>query len=102
MNSCDTPQRRFLGPLPTLMRELSGFRADLCRALDRRLRAECGLSLANFQVMQAIGEYGPVRLADLTEAVALPAGKVIQLVWAIKAAGYCTVRPALAASPEQA
>jgi hypothetical protein len=52
--------------------------------------------------MQAIGEYGPVRLADLTEAVALPAGKVIQLVWAIKAAGYCTVRPALAASPEQA
>jgi MarR family transcriptional regulator, organic hydroperoxide resistance regulator len=43
--------------------------------------------------MQAIGDYGPVLVADLTEAGAVPAGKVIQLVWAIKAAGHCTVRP---------
>jgi MarR family transcriptional regulator, organic hydroperoxide resistance regulator len=81
-------------PLRTLMRELSGLRADLCRALDCRLRAECGLSLASFQVMQAIGEHGPVPLAALVEAVALSAGNVIRLVSAIEAAGHCTVRPA--------
>jgi DNA-binding MarR family transcriptional regulator len=76
------------------MRELSALSADLCRALDRRLRAECGMSLASFQVMRAVGSHGQTLLADLVEGVLVHAVDVAQLVRVMETAGYCTIRPA--------
>jgi DNA-binding MarR family transcriptional regulator len=83
-----------LVPLTALMRELSALSADLCRALDRRLRAECGMSLASFQVIRAVGSHGQASLADLAEGAPVHTGDVAQLVRVMEAAGYCTVRPA--------
>jgi DNA-binding MarR family transcriptional regulator len=81
-------------PLTTLMRELSALSEDLCRALDRRLRAECGMSLASFQVMRAVGSHGQALLTDLVEGVLVHAGDVAQLVRVMETTGYCTMRPA--------
>jgi MarR family transcriptional regulator, organic hydroperoxide resistance regulator len=80
-------------PLSTLMRELSALSAELCRALDRRLRAECGMSLASFQIMRAVGSHGQAALADLVDGALVPAGNVTELVRVMETAGYCTMRP---------
>lgn len=79
------------------MAELRRIYSDLIRleielwdAVDRRMRDECGLSMAAFDVMQVIAQTPGCRVYDIARALSITVGGTSKGVDRIEAAGYVT------------
>src|SRR5882724_3133193 len=75
-----------------LFSELIRFETDLWNAVDARLRAEHGLLLTWFEVMQVIAGYTRCRVLDIKEELSITVGGTSKLVDRIEAAGLCRRR----------
>lgn len=70
--------------------ELIRLETELWDAVDRRLRDECGLSMAGFDVMQVIGQTPGCRVYDIARELSITVGGTSKAVDRIEAAGRLT------------
>jgi DNA-binding MarR family transcriptional regulator len=73
--------------------DLVRFETMLWNALDRRLQADCGLSLGSLNTMLVIGSTAYCRVYDIASSLAITVGGASQAVDRLEAAGWCERRP---------
>jgi DNA-binding MarR family transcriptional regulator len=73
--------------------DLVRFETMLWNALDRRLQADCGLSLGSLNTMLVIGSTAHCRVYDIASSLAITVGGASQAVDRLEAAGWCERRP---------
>lgn len=73
--------------------DLVRFETMLWNALDRRLQADCGLSLGSLNTMLVIGSTAHCRVYDVASSLAITVGGASQAVDRLEAAGWCERRP---------
>ena len=65
----------------------------LWNAVDNRLRDSCGLTLARFETMRVLQQYGPCRVLDIAEHLTISWGAVSKIVDRVAIAGHCRRDP---------
>ncbi|MET3807860.1 DNA-binding MarR family transcriptional regulator [Nakamurella sp. UYEF19] len=73
--------------------DLVRFETVLWAEVDRRLRAECGLTLGNLNVMMVIDSTPLCRVYDVAAALAITVGGTSQAIDRLQASGWCERRP---------
>ena len=68
--------------------DLIRLETELWDAVDRRLRDECGMSMASFDVMQVIAQTPSCRVYDIARALSITVGGTSKAVDRIAAAGH--------------
>jgi DNA-binding MarR family transcriptional regulator len=79
--------------LPTLFGELVRLEIELWEAVDSRLRADAGLTVARFQTLQAIAGRPGCRVQDVADDLVITVGGASKIVDRVVAAGHCTRSP---------
>jgi DNA-binding MarR family transcriptional regulator len=81
------------------MTDLRGLFSDLVRleielwdAVDRRLRAEAGLSMGSFDILQAVAATPSCRVYDIAHRLSITVGGASKAVDRIEANGHCARR----------
>lgn len=69
--------------------DLVRFETMLWAAVDERLRAECGLSLASLNAMLVLEATPACRVLDIAQALAITVGGTSQAVDRLEKAGWC-------------
>jgi DNA-binding MarR family transcriptional regulator len=82
--------------LTRLFSELVRLETELWEAVERRLRADHGLPLPNFEFMQVISRTPNCRVQDIAAEISITVGGTSKIVDRIEAAGHCARR----ANPE--
>jgi len=81
------------GPdLKHLFSELVRLETELWDAVERRLRADHGLPLPNFEFMQVISRIPNCRVQDIATELSITVGGTSKIVDRIEAAGHCARR----------
>ena len=81
------------GPdLKLLFSELVRLETELWDAVERRLRADHGLPLPNFEFMQVIARTPNCRVQDIATELSITVGGTSKIVDRIEAAGQCARR----------
>ncbi len=75
-------------PLRQLYSDLIRLETELWDAVDRRLREECGLSMASFDVMQVIERTPACRVHDIARELSITVGGTSKAVDRIAGAGH--------------
>lgn len=70
--------------------DLIRLETELWDAVDRRLREQCGLSMAGFDVMQVIEQTPGCRVYDIARALSITVGGTSKAVDRIEALGHLT------------
>jgi DNA-binding MarR family transcriptional regulator len=78
--------------LLTLFIVLVRFEAELCNAVDARLRTECALPLSGFGTLRVIARHRACRVRDIAEQLALTVGATSKRVDRLEAAALCRRR----------
>lgn len=78
--------------LKRLFSELVRLETELWGAVDRRLRADHGLPLPNFEFMQVIAGTPNCRVQDIATELSITVGGTSKIVDRIEAAGHCVRR----------
>ncbi|WAX59142.1 MarR family transcriptional regulator [Jatrophihabitans cynanchi] len=73
--------------------DLVRFETMLWNALDRRLQAECALSLGSLNTMLVIASTEHCRVYDIASALVITVGGASQAVDRLEAAGWCARQP---------
>lgn len=73
--------------------DLVRFETVLWAVIDRRLQAECGLTLSSFNLMLIIDATPDCRVLDIAGALAVTVGGTSQAVDRLEATGRCVRRP---------
>jgi DNA-binding MarR family transcriptional regulator len=73
--------------------DLVRFETELWNQVDARLRAECDVTLAAFNVMLAVSQASPCRVNDIATALAITVGGASQAVDRFAAQGIITRQP---------
>ncbi len=75
-----------------LFSELVRLETELWGAVERRLRADHGLPLPNFEFMQVIARTPNCRVQDIATELSITVGGTSKIVDRIEAAGHCARR----------
>jgi DNA-binding MarR family transcriptional regulator len=75
-----------------LFGDLVRLEIELWDALDARLREDCGLGVASFQVLQIIEREDPCRVNDIVADLSITVGGASKAVDRIEKAGHCARR----------
>jgi MarR family transcriptional regulator, organic hydroperoxide resistance regulator len=75
-----------------LFGDLVRLEIELWDAVDARLRADCGLGLGSFQVLQVIQRTDPCRVYDIVQGLSITVGGASKAVDRIEKAGHCARR----------
>jgi MarR family transcriptional regulator, organic hydroperoxide resistance regulator len=93
------PPRKQVSPPPEgapdlkrLFSELVRLETELWGAVERRLRADHGLPLPNFEFMQVIARTPDCRVQDIATELSITVGGTSKIVDRIEAAGQCARR----------
>ncbi len=78
--------------LRRLYSDLVRLETELWDAVDRRLREQCGLSMASFDVMQAVANTPACRVYDIACELSITVGGTSKAVDRIEAAGHLARR----------
>ena len=78
--------------LTRLFSELVRLETELWDAVERRLRADHGLPLPNFEFMQVISRTPNCRVQDIAAEMSITVGGTSKIVDRIEAAGHCARR----------
>ena len=70
--------------------DLIRLETELWDAVDRRLREDCGLSMASFDVMQVVARTPACRVYDIAHALSITVGGTSKAVDRIEATGQLT------------
>ena len=86
---------RTAGPVTDLRQvydDLVRFETVLWNTVDERLQSDCGISLANLNLLLIIESVPQCRVQDIARAVAITVGGASQAVDRAEAAGWCERR----------
>jgi DNA-binding MarR family transcriptional regulator len=75
-----------------LFSELVRLQAELCGAVEGRLRADHGLPLPHFEFMQVIAKTRNCRVQDIATELSITVGGTSKIVDRIETAGHCQRR----------
>jgi DNA-binding MarR family transcriptional regulator len=65
----------------------------LWNAVDNRLQDSCGLTLARFETMRVLQQFGPCRVLDVSEHLTISWSAVSKIVDRVAGAGHCRRHP---------
>lgn len=81
-----------MADLTQLFSDLVRLEIELWDAVDRRLRAECGISMGAFDVMQVVARTPSCRVYDIARELSISVGGTSKAVDRIEAAGHLARR----------
>lgn len=79
--------------LKALFHDLVQLEITLWSAVDARLRAECGLQLTWFEIMQLLHDRDGLRVHDVAQEFTITVGGASKVIDRIEQAGYCRRTP---------
>lgn len=79
--------------LRALFHHLLRLEIELWEALDRRLRAELDISMANLDVLQAVARVPDARVHDIATELSITVGGTSKAIDRMEAAGQCARTP---------